>query len=74
MVLTGKLLNYTREEASKIIQNLGGEVSSSVSKTVNLVLAGEDAGSKLDKARALGIEIIDEEAFRLMTASEAERH
>lgn len=74
VVLTGKLLNYTREEASKIIQNLGGEVSSSVSKTVNLVLAGEDAGSKLDKARALGIEIIDEEAFRLMTASEAERH
>lgn len=74
VVLTGKLLNYTREEASKIIQNLGGEVSSSVSKTVNLVLAGEDAGSKLDKARVLGIEIIDEEAFRLMTASEAERH
>ena len=74
VVLTGKLLNYTREEASKIIQNLGGEVSSSVSKTVNLVLAGEDAGSKLDKARALGIEIIDEEAFRLMTASEAEWH
>lgn len=74
VVLTGKLLNYTREEASKIIQNLGGEVSSSVSKTVNLVLAGEDAGSKLDKARSLGIEIIDEEAFRLMTASEAERH
>lgn len=74
VVLTGKLLNYTREEASKIIQNLGGEVSSSVSKTVNLVLAGEDAGSKLDKARALGIEIIDEETFRLMTASEAERH
>lgn len=74
VVLTGKLLNYTREEASKIIQSLGGEVSSSVSKTVNLVLAGEDAGSKLDKARALGIEIIDEEAFRLMTASEAERH
>lgn len=74
VVLTGKLLNYTRGEASKIIQNLGGEVSSSVSKTVNLVLAGEDAGSKLDKARALGIEIIDEEAFRLMTAFEAERH
>lgn len=74
VVLTGKLLNYTREEASKIIQNLGGEVSSSVSKTVNLVLAGEDAGSKLDKARALGIEIIDEETFRLMTDSEAERH
>lgn len=74
VVLTGKLLNYTREEASKIIQNLGGEVSSSVSKTVNLVLAGEDAGSKLDKARALGIEIIDEEAFHLLTASEAERH
>lgn len=63
VVLTGKLSRYTRGEASKIIENLGGELSSTVSKTVNLVIAGEDAGSKLDKARALGLEIIDEAQF-----------
>lgn len=64
VVLTGSLPHYTRGEASKIIESLGGEVSSSVSKSVNLVLAGEDAGSKLDKAKALGIEIIDEAEFQ----------
>ncbi len=63
VVLTGKLSNYTRGEASKIIENLGGELSATVSKSVNLVIAGEDAGSKLDKARALGLEIIDETQF-----------
>ncbi len=63
VVLTGKLSRYTRGEASKIIENLGGELSATVSKTVNLVIAGEDAGSKLDKARALGLEVIDELQF-----------
>lgn len=63
VVLTGKLSRYTRGEASKIIEDLGGELSSTVSKTVNLVIAGEDAGSKLDKATALGLEIINEEQF-----------
>lgn len=63
VVLTGSLSNYTRSEASKIIESLGGEVSSTVSKTVNLVVAGEDAGSKLQKAQSLGIEIIDEQQF-----------
>lgn len=63
VVLTGSLSHYTRSEASKIIESLGGEVSSTVSKTVNLVVAGEDAGSKLQKAQSLGIEIIDERQF-----------
>ena len=63
VVLTGSLSNYTRGQAGKIIEEQGGELSSTVSKTVNLVIAGEAAGSKLDKARALGIEIIDEQQF-----------
>ena len=63
VVLTGSLSNYTRGQASKLIEERGGEIASSVSKSVNLVIAGEDAGSKLDKARALGIEVIDEAAF-----------
>ncbi|MGN1066360.1 MAG: NAD-dependent DNA ligase LigA [Candidatus Fimimonas sp.] len=69
VVLTGSLSHYTRSEASKIIESLGGEVSSSVSKSVNLVLAGEEAGSKLEKAKALGIEIIDETQFEALISS-----
>ncbi len=64
VVLTGSLADYTRSEASKLIMERGGEIASSVSKSVNLVIAGEDAGSKLDKARALGIEVIDERQFK----------
>ena len=63
VVLTGSLANYTRGQASKLIEERGGEIAGSVSKSVNLVIAGADAGSKLDKARALGIEVIDEVAF-----------
>lgn len=62
-VLTGTLPNYTRSEAQKIIEDNGGKVSSSVSKKTSYVLAGEDAGSKLDKANKLGISVIDEEEF-----------
>lgn len=64
VVLTGTLASFKRDEASKIIENLGGEVVSSVSKNTTLVLAGENAGSKLDKARKLNIKIIDEETFK----------
>ncbi len=64
IVLTGTLLSFKRDEASKIIESLGGEVVSSVSKKTTIVLAGENAGSKLDKAKALGIKIIDEEIFK----------
>ena len=63
VVLTGSLAHYTRGQASKLIEEQGGEIASSVSKSVNLVVVGADAGSKLDKARALGIEVIDEYEF-----------
>ena len=62
IVLTGTL-TIKRDEASKLIKENGGEVVSSVSKNTTIVLAGENAGSKLDKARALGIRIIDETEF-----------
>ena len=65
-VLTGSLENYSRDEASKIIESFGGKTSSSVSKKTNYVLAGEEAGSKLTKAEELGIEIITEEKFEKM--------
>ena len=62
-VLTGTLPTLKRSEASKIIESFGGKTSSSVSKKTTYVLAGEEAGSKLDKANQLGIEVIDEEKF-----------
>lgn len=64
IVLTGTLPTLKRDEAIKIIESLGGEVSSSVSKNTTMVLAGESAGSKLDKALKLGVKIIDEETFK----------
>ncbi len=62
-VLTGTLEKYKREEAAEIIESLGGKVSSSVSKKTDYVLAGDEAGSKLDKARELGVKVIDEKEF-----------
>lgn len=59
-VLTGTLPNLSREDAKARIEEAGGKVTGSVSKKTNFVVAGEDAGSKLDKARELGIEVIDE--------------
>ena len=59
-VLTGTLPSLTREEAKARIEAAGGKVTGSVSKKTNWVVAGEEAGSKLDKARALGVEVIDE--------------
>lgn len=66
VVLTGSLPTYKRGEATALIEENGGEVAPSVSKTVDLVLAGSDAGSKLEKAQKLGIRIIDEEEFKRM--------
>ena len=60
VVLTGGLDNFGRSELTKVLQNLGADVVSSVSKNTDLVIAGKDAGSKLTKAQSLGIEIIDE--------------
>lgn len=62
-VLTGTLSQYTRDEASEIIESFGGKTSSSVSKKTSVVLAGEQAGSKLTKANALGIKVINEDEF-----------
>lgn len=68
-VLTGKLKTLTRDSATELIEKNGGKVSSSVSSKTTVVVAGEDAGSKLVKAQALGIKIIDEEEFISMVKS-----
>ena len=65
-VLTGTLQNYTRDEASAVIEKYGGKASGSVSKKTSYVLAGENAGSKLTKAQELGIPVISEEEFAHM--------
>ena len=62
-VLTGTLPTYSRSEASAIIEQFGGKTSSSVSKKTGYVLAGDEAGSKLDKANALGVKVISEADF-----------
>ena len=58
--ITGTLPTYSRDEAKKLIEDAGGRVSGSVSKKTDFVLAGTDAGSKLDKAKQLGIAVIGE--------------
>jgi DNA ligase (NAD+) len=62
-VLTGSLQKHTRDEATTLIKERGGKVTGSVSKKTDFVLAGEDPGSKLDKARELHIKILSEEEF-----------
>ena len=63
VVLTGSLTSMTRNEAKEILRAMGAKVTSSVSKSTNLVIAGDAPGSKVDKARSLGIEIYDESAW-----------
>lgn len=70
VVLTGALENYGRSELTKILQEKGADVTSSVSKNTNLVIAGADAGSKLAKAQTLGIKIIDEKTLLEMLNNE----
>jgi DNA ligase (NAD+) len=66
IVLTGTLSSMSREEATAALEQLGAKVSSSVSKKTSYLVAGADAGSKLDKARELGVETLDEEAFKAL--------
>ena len=66
VVLTGTLAGYTRDEAAEAVQALGGKVSGSVSKKTSFVVAGESAGSKLDKAESLGVPVLDEDGLRLL--------
>ena len=63
VVLTGTLSSYGRKQATEILENLGAKVAGSVSKATDVVIAGVEAGSKLDKARALGITVLDEDEF-----------
>jgi len=66
-VLTGTLAKYTRDEAKKMIEDAGGKVTGSVSNKTDYVVAGADAGSKLDKAKELGVSVIDEKAMERLT-------
>ena len=65
-VLTGTLPHLKRQEAAAIIERLGGKTAGSVSKKTSVVVAGEDAGSKLTKAQQLGITVVDEAGFLTM--------
>jgi DNA ligase (NAD+) len=66
VVVTGTLEGMTRDEAGEAIRAAGGKVTSSVSKKTSFVVAGENAGSKYDKAMELGVPILDEAAFRVL--------
>lgn len=70
VVVTGTLANYTRGEIQETIKKHGGRAASSVSRKTDFVLAGEDPGSKADKARALGVSVIGEQEFRKMIGEE----
>ena len=63
-VFTGTLQSYGREEARSLVEGLGGKTASTVSKKVDFVVAGEDPGSKFDKAKELGVKILTEEEFK----------
>lgn len=66
-VLTGTLAHFTRDQAKKMIEDAGGKVTGSVSKKTDFLVAGADAGSKLDKAKELGVEVIDEKRLAELT-------
>ena len=70
VVVTGTLPSLSRNEAEELIRRMGGTAAGSVSKKTSYVLAGEKAGSKLDKAQALGIPVLDEAAFMALIGKE----
>jgi DNA ligase (NAD+) len=68
LVLTGTLPTLSREDAKALIEAAGGKVSGSVSKKTHWVVAGEEAGSKLDKSRELGVAVLDEAGLKALLA------
>jgi DNA ligase (NAD+) len=72
VVLTGTLAAMTRDEARARVEAAGGKVAGSVSKKTDFVVAGDEAGSKLDRARELGVEVLDEARFLAMLGDEQE--
>nr|MDQ2877109.1 NAD-dependent DNA ligase LigA [Actinomycetota bacterium] len=71
VVLTGTMAGRTREEAAAAVEELGGKVSASVSKKTRFVVAGENAGSKLDKAHRLGVPVLDESGLGVLLSGGA---
>ncbi len=69
IVVTGTLEKYSRNQIEDLIKEMGGRVSTSVSKKTDFVLAGESPGSKLDDARKLGVKVLDEAEFEKLTSS-----
>jgi len=63
-VITGTLESFSRKEAEDLVKTLGGKATGSVSKNTDYLVVGESPGSKLDKARALGVKVIDEAEFK----------
>jgi DNA ligase (NAD+) len=71
-VLTGPLPSLSREQATEMIQAAGGRVASSVSKSTDLLVAGDSAGSKLEKAQRLGVPVADEQGLRALLGQAAQ--
>ena len=63
VVVTGTLMNYQRKDIEVLVEQMGGKAGGSVSKNTSFLVAGDDAGSKLDKARALGVQVLSEQEF-----------
>ena len=72
IVVTGTLVSFTRQSIEAVIKNNGGEVSPSVSKKTSLLVAGGNTGSRLEKAKKLGVEVVSEEAFKGMIGTPVE--
>ena len=71
VVVTGSLLRYSRDEIHKLIEREGGKPGSSVSSKTSYLVAGENAGSKLDKAKELGVDVVTEDEFLQLVGAEA---
>jgi DNA ligase (NAD+) len=70
VVFTGELSRFTRQEAQELVRSHGGDVGSDVTKQTTFVVAGDSPGSKVEKAKALGVKIIDEAAFKKLVKGE----